>query len=48
MFSSDPTAGANMAATTVNANFEPISVDDKPEHILLILYQSLKNLRRNT
>lgn len=30
-----------------NANFETISVDDKPEKILRILYHSLRNVRKN-
>ena len=29
------------------ANFEPISVDDKPDKIARILYQSLRTLRKN-
>ena len=34
-------------ATHQNANFETISVDDKPDKILRILLMSLKNLRKN-
>ncbi len=38
----------NGVAINTNANFEPISVDDKLEKIVNILYQSLKNLRKAT
>ena len=36
------------SGTNLNANFEPISVDDKPEKLVRILYLSLKNLRNQT
>ena len=41
---SDGGAAANSGAY----NFETISVEDKPDKILRILYQSLKNLRKIT
>ena len=34
-------------STNQNANFETISVDDKPEKIMRILYHSLRNVRKN-
>ena len=40
---SAPEGGAAVATT---ANFEHISVDDKPDKIVRILFQSLRNLRK--
>jgi len=39
---------ANESGASQAYNFETISVDDKPDKILRILYQSLKNLRKIT
>jgi len=44
----DFTLSETGSAVTNNANFEQILVDDKLDKILRILYQSMRNLRKNT
>ena len=41
-------ANSETGTANLNANFEPISVDDKPDKILRILYQSCRNIRKQT
>ena len=41
-------ANSESGVANLNANFEPISVDDKPDKILRILYQSCRNIRKQT
>jgi len=41
-------SASDTGVVNANSNFEPISVDDRPDKIQRILYQSLKNLRKAT